>query len=330
MDPTDARKKPRLKSPEANSEVQPDPNSLLVIGDDGISHAVKFLAAKELCQSEMTCKSLRMFAAPILNRLVDDMNKKCDQLSEGKGSRTKLLRYLAAKEMAENVRGGLDDHLSRIHDNGTTLEAKCRGCDSSFPQSIDNQVFYTDGSGYEFFFCCYEMGNSDVKFQGFMPTRGTEEPDCKDEHLTLYNFTGDFPLPVGSKWKEVADFMSVEDTECWFEEEITRNKQRATFEAIATSKRSIIAIAIDKRTCRAHFLGAGSDFSIHEQFSPYEAFAFDQASVLCNVHMDSHSIAKDTSTAKTNICIESKDLAEGDLSIELCFCGDLEEHFGVL
>ena len=107
MDPTDARKKPRLKSPEANSEVQPDPNSLLVIGDDGISHAVKFLAAKELCQSEMVCKSLRMFAAPILNRLVDDMNKKCDHLSKGKGSRTKLLRYNAAKEMAENVRSNL-------------------------------------------------------------------------------------------------------------------------------------------------------------------------------------------------------------------------------
>ena len=49
-----------LKSPDdANSEVQPDPDSLLVIGDDGISHAVTFLAAKELCQAEMTCKSLR-------------------------------------------------------------------------------------------------------------------------------------------------------------------------------------------------------------------------------------------------------------------------------
>ena len=102
------RKKPRLKSPdEANSAVLPDPNSLLVIGDDGISHAVKFLAAKELCQAEMTCKSLRMFAAPILNRLVDDMNKKCDHPSKGKGSRTKLLRYNAAKEMAENVRSNL-------------------------------------------------------------------------------------------------------------------------------------------------------------------------------------------------------------------------------
>ena len=329
-------KTPRLKSPEANSEVQPDPNSLLVIGDDGISHAVKFLAAKELCQSEMTCKSLRMFAAPILNRLVDDMNKKCDQLSEGKGSRTKLLRYLAAKEMAENVRGGLDDHLSRIHDNGTTLEAKCRGCDSSFPQSIDNQVFYTDGSGYEFFLYCFEMGKSDLKFEGFMPMRGTVETDWEEENLTLYNFTGDFPLPVGSNWNEMTEFMSVEDIEAdtdWlFQEEITRirNEQRAIFETIATSNLTIIAVAIDKRTCRAHFLGAGSDFTNREYWSPHEAFAFGGDSVLCNVHMDSHSIAKDTNIAKTSFCIESQDIAEGNLSIELAFWGDEEDHFGIL
>ena len=171
------RKKPRLKSPnDKNSEFQPAPNSLLAIGEDGISHAVKFLAAKELCQSEMTCKSLRMFAAPILNHLVDDMNKKCDQLSEGKGSRTKLLRYLAAKQMADQAKNGLGDHLPRHSNHGTTLEAKCRGCDSSsFPQNIDNQIFYTDGSGHEFFLCCYEMGRDDLKFQGFMSMNGAVE-----------------------------------------------------------------------------------------------------------------------------------------------------------
>ena len=134
------KKKPRLKAPV--SDVQPaDPNSLLVVGNDGISHAVAFLAAKDLCQSEMTCKTLRAFAGPMLDRLVEEMNEECDHQSEGEGSRTKLLRYHAAKELTEQVRGGMSDHVAENLEREENFRpCKCKGCDS-FPLNPRTSVF---------------------------------------------------------------------------------------------------------------------------------------------------------------------------------------------
>ena len=88
-------KKPRLqKSAKAPStEPDGDPNSLLIIGD-ALSHIVAYLPVKELCNAEMTCRSLRQLAGPILDEWVDKMNR--DWVPKGgKGSRSKLLQYLA-------------------------------------------------------------------------------------------------------------------------------------------------------------------------------------------------------------------------------------------
>ena len=92
-----ANKRPRLqksaKAKAPSTEPDGDPNSLLIIGD-ALSHMVAYLPVKELCNAEMTCRSLRQLAGPILDRRVDEMNR--DWVPKGgKGSRSKLLRYLA-------------------------------------------------------------------------------------------------------------------------------------------------------------------------------------------------------------------------------------------
>ena len=277
-DPTDARKKPRLKAPiKANSEVQPDPNSLLVIGDDGISHAVKFLAAKELCQSEMTCKSLRMFAAPILNCLVDDMNKKCDRPSEGKGSRTKLLRYLAAKDLADRVRGNLNDHLSRETDVYKCIFGpnRCQGCDS-FPKKTANEVFYSDGSDFEFFFLCYDEETHGSKFLGFVPMEGSRQSITGTPEDSLYSFEGELTAP---NWVELQNLLSREmdgNNDAWVDE----------FEAVVVDTVSIIAIAIEKKSCKELLVAAMSEIVRIDIFAYNDVVSYPGLQVCCDVHLN--------------------------------------------
>ena len=92
-----ANKRPRLqksaKAKAPSTEPDGDPNSLLIIGD-ALSHMVAYLPVKELCNAEMTCRSLRQLAGPILDEWIDKMNR--DWVPKGgKGSRSKLLQYLA-------------------------------------------------------------------------------------------------------------------------------------------------------------------------------------------------------------------------------------------
>ena len=230
---------PTLKPPSsANFDVQRESNSLLVIGDDGISHTVKFLETKELCQSEMTCKSFRMFAAQILDRLVDDMNNKCDHPSEGKGSRTKLIRFIAAKEMADQVKEGLKDHLAENLICPTFQPCRCRGCDT-FPLDTTMEIFdgknKSDiGSAYEFFFTCLEA--EACKFLGFTPMKSNGD--------TLVGRASP------SKWLEVNRILSIEE-----------GRMRDLFQMVASSKLTVIAVAVHKDTNETRLVGAGLNYT---------------------------------------------------------------------
>lgn len=257
------RKRPRLKSPD-DSGAQPDPNSLLAIGLDGISHAVAFLTAKDMCRAEMSGKTLRQVAGPLLNRLIDDMHKRCDCVSEGKGSRTKLLRYLGAKELADQVRQGLDDHQINSHE--FSQPCKCRGC-NSFPQMINQGILDADCTEHEFFICC--LVGRECKFQGFVPME-------RDWQITN-NIVGDL---YPSNWAEVDHLLSVNvnsDDEDWWRK----------FEAVASSKLSIIAIAVHRNSGAPHFLGAASDFSQqHNVIADHRNISADPAKL---VHRDVHA-----------------------------------------
>lgn len=260
---------PALKPPSsANFEVQPESNSLLVIGDDRIFHTVKFLETKELCQSEMTCKSFRMFAAQILDRLVDDMNNKCDYPSEGKGSRTKLKRFIAAKELADQVKEGLKDHLAENLICPTFQACRCRGCDS-FPLHITMVIFdgknKSDiGSAYEFFFTCLEA--EACKFLGFTPMKSNGD--------TLVGRASP------SKWPEVTcnRILSIEE-----------GRMRDLFQMVASSKLTVIAVAVYKDTDEARLVGAGLNYTgIDAEIDhgyPKGFLAFAERDVCNYVHM---------------------------------------------
>ena len=250
-----ANKKPRLqKSAKAPStEPDGDPNSLLIIGD-ALSHTVAYLPVTELCNAEMTCRSLRQLAGPILDEWIDKMNRDClgKVPREGKGSRTNLLRYLAAVELAERVRDGLDDHLVR---RTPPHPPKCKGC-TSFPEPMDRRTFFIDEDGlssdpnpdYEFFFYFVEEGAAKPKFQGCLPMH--QEGGTRDYFFSF----GDVRE---SKWEALKEFRHGATS--------SRADSLEKFEALASSNLSIIVIAIvtaiQKHDDTVSFVGAGSDFS---------------------------------------------------------------------
>lgn len=256
-------RKPRLKAPPpaTSGDAQPAaaPDALL----DPLSHTLSFLHdAKSLCHVGVVCKKLRRVAGLRLDRLIEEMNQKCDRHSVGEGGRTKLIRYQAAMDLVEKVRHGLEDHLSfdgplDFGSNGTLpplrMQAKCRGC-SAFPQSIDNEFFFDNDEKYEVFICFFDFGESGSKFEGFVP--------MQDEGRTFI-VGGNYGATP--KWDEMRQFTS-EPTD-------------DNFVAIATSKLSIIAVAVRKSDCNALFLGAASDFTK----------SFPRALVLYDVHADSRS-----------------------------------------
>ena len=289
---------------EAQREAAPN-SLLLAIDNDPISRMLKFLPAKALCHTGMVCKTLHRLASLRLDRLTAEMDQKCDQQSVGEGGRTKLVRYQAAMEMAEKVRRGLEDHLSRgsvCDEDGLQgdangfqalaiglqgirprTEAKCRGC-RSFPQGIDKEVFYGNGKDYEFFLCCFELGGSGPLFEGFVPMRGRAMRHTSDR--LLYNFVSMGDLGSTPNWDEMRQF--------------TSDPTADNFVAVGTSKLSIIAIAVRKSNCDALFLGADGDYSISSDtitdYGGWEeinvAVMEANASVLCDVHMDSRSFPK--------------------------------------
>lgn len=268
--------KPRPKaqpSSAASDEAQTAaPNSLLVVGDDPISHTLAFLPAKSLCHAGVACKTLHRLAGLRLDRLIEEMNQKCDRQSGGEGGRTKLVRYQAAMDLVDRVRHGLEDHLTcdgpiEFGPNGNMLprlrtEAKCRGC-SSFPRNINNQFFYDHDDDYEIFICCFELGESGSKFEGFVPLR--------DGGLFVGGNYGATP-----KWDEMRQFTSDPTDE--------------KFAAIGTSKLSIVAVAVRHSNCDALFLGAASDFTdIKPSWRRWHDELHPRALVLYDVHADSRS-----------------------------------------
>ena len=280
---------PTLKPPiSANSEVQSGSNSLLVIGDDGISHTVKFLETHELCQSEMTCKSFRMFAAQILDRLVDDMNNKCDHPSEGKGSRTKLIRFIAAKELTDQVKEGLKDHLAENLICPTFQPCRCRGCDS-FPLHTTMEIFdgknKSDiGSAYEFFFTCLEAET--CKFLGFIPMKSNGD--------TLVGCASP------SKWIEVDRFLSIAEG----------NRMRDLYQVVASSKLTVIAVAVHRDSHEARLVGAGLDYSSNDveidQGYPEHVLAIAERDVCHDVHMFTNPNDGDVEHTSVSIFVQQE------------------------
>ena len=209
-----------------------------------------------------------MFAAPILNRLVDDMNKKCDQLSKGKGSRTKLLRYLAAKELVDQVKGGLNDHLAEnLICPGTFQPCRCRGCDS-FPLNttmdiFDGNTIFDIGSAFEFFFTCFEADF--CKFQGFTTMKSNG-----DSLVGSTSF---------SSWAEVSRILSIAEE---------GNRMRDLFQVVASSKLTVIAVAVHKDSHEARLVGAGHDYSGNaadiDQGYPEHILAIAERDICHDVH----------------------------------------------
>jgi len=246
-----ANKKPRLQESAKAPSTEPDgdPNSLLIIGD-ALSHTVAFLPATELCNVEMTCRSLRQLAGPILDERIDKMNRDClgNLPREGGGSRTKLLRYLAAVEMAERVRDGLDDHLVWHNPRSEYRPPKCKGC-TSFPEPMDRRAFFNDEDGlssdpnpeYEFFFYFVEKGVAKPKLQGCLPMHW---------HANDYVFS--FGDVRESKWEALKEFLHGATTH--------RTDSMEKFRALTSSNLSIIIIAIQKHDGTASLVRAESGF----------------------------------------------------------------------
>ena len=309
---------------EAQREAAPN-SLLLAIDNDPISRMLKFLPAKALCHTGMVCKTLRRLAGIRLDRLIEEMDQNCNRQSVGEGGRTRLVRYQAAMEMAEKVRRVLEDHLSRgsVWDEDAfsiglqgirpRMEAKCRGC-RSFPQGIDKEVFYGNGKDYEFFLCCFERGGSGPLFEGFVPMRGRVMRHTSDR--LLYNFVSMGDLGPTPNWDEMRQF--------------TSDPTADNFVAVGTSKLSIIAIAVRKSNCDALFLGADGDYSISSDtitdYGGWEeinvAVMEANASVLCDVHLDSRSFPKKNgynpeAVASTEICIVSDSISTGDVTFQI-------------
>ena len=264
------RKKPRLlkqgnlaawlKSPSPSSSlVQFDPRCLLVIGGDSLTHVLRYLAPRDVCNSEMSCKLLRQAAAPVIDGMIREMNATCDSVSVGHGSRTKLSRYLAAKEMTDRVRSHLTTHTSNALRNQTYSPdgyqircnpSSCVGCES-LPQIIDKSVFDTDGKEYEFYLCFFDVREPRAAyFQGFVPAQ-------KGEDIPFSFYVQLWDVISKSKWEGMKEIFTDNS------EDLQRSDGRRWREKWETAGGFDVAVAVvvvHKQRCEASFLGAAMEF----------------------------------------------------------------------
>ena len=211
---------------------------------------------------------MRQAAAPLVDGMVREMNATCDSVSIGQGSRTKLSRYLAAKDMSDRVRSQLATHARNIfrgepsHVDGYRIgsaPSSCLGC-GSFPQNIDKSVFDTDGKEYEFYLCLFDDREPGTTyFQGFIPAqKGEDFP---------FSFDVDLLDVIGkSNWegmKEIlthnSDDLQRSDGRLW----------REKWETAGGFHLAVSAVAVQKQRCEASFLGAAMEFLDFDFFLNY-------------------------------------------------------------
>ena len=312
------QKKPRLlkqgnlaawrKSPSPSSSlVQSDPRCLLVIGGDSLTHVLRYLAPRDVCKSEMSCKLMRQAAAPLVDGMIREMNATCDSVSVGHGSRTKLSRYLAAKKMSDRVRPYLAQHVvSSIRARIRNKICDCFAC-SSFPQKIDKSVFDTDGKDFEFFLCFYDTHTRKKYFQGFVPV---EQPYSSSFEMSLFNL-----INKSNNWgglKEIftatIEYQRLDRPEWW---------QKWGNSGIL-SNLAVVAIAVHKERCEASFLGAAMEFGY---FSYEDAGDDDTIGVISCHHVkcDVHRGRQCTAITEFHLEFDDNDGQENKLELSIVF-----------
>lgn len=333
------QKKPRLlkqgnlaawrKSPSPSSSlVQSDPRCLLVIGGDSLTHVLRYLAPRDVCKSEMSCKLMRQAAGPVIGGMTREMNATCDSVSVGHGSRTKLLRYLAAKEMSDRVRSQLMAHTSIIKRDGWNPPPRCAPCScfgcESFPQMIDESVFNTDGEAYEVYLSFFDVRETSTPyFQGFVTLE-----DVDDLPYSFYVDLNDFVHK--SRWKEMKDVHVLSGT-------LTEREMRMKFWGRKWEHLGVAAVAVHKERCKVSFLGAAMNFT--EAFGRLYRWGeneYDGMRPLLHVQHEVHddiadpnylsSLSRSTRfvAATTEFCFYYENEAGGErnMHLELRFHGD--------
>ena len=285
--------KRKRKSPEGPENEQPhDPTCLLVVGEDALSKVVKFLHPVDLCKLAVCCKNLRGLVNPVLDDLTDDMTKNCHRLSDAEGGRIQLIRYVNAMELMQQVRSGMGRHLRKDRRTRDGFRpAACSGC-TAFPQRIDEGVFFTNGSGHEFFVCFFE-GTSGIKFSGFMPMQPRFIAQKNDGAWHRFEIPSDEFVPAleASKWNDMKELLS-ED----IGPEIgSRHHQGPSWKAwmnTMSSQLSCIVIAIEKNTCNASLLAANRNYSDHQSAGPVRFWCTPKFTTCSDVHIDTSDVAR--------------------------------------
>lgn len=289
----------RKAPPDGDPALLPDPTCLLVVGEDALSKVLKFLHPLDMCKLAVCCKSLRRLVTPVLDDLTQDMTNNCDRLSDAEGGRIQLIRYVNAMELMKRVRP-----IIRLHQRPRDWKQpepiqseRCRGC-NAFPQMIDKEVFYTDGSGHEFFLCFFDERNGKIKFSGFVPMLGEVSELTSSRNSKLcYDFrprSRDLSkgadlvsILSASGWTEMRDLLSSKlGSESSFKVD---NKERCwlAWDLLTQPKLSCIAMAVEKETNNASLLAAMSDFSDNKNlYGSNDVCAFPRWTTCCEIHSE--------------------------------------------
>ena len=166
-------------------------DSLLVVGNDSISHLLRFFGAKELCRLEMVCASFKRQSSEAWKALDKAMGQHNRSMSDC--PKTRCVRYVRGSEYAQKMEMLASRHrwgdYRRYHEDPGDFEtvpqlstldscglfiSKAFGCSFGFDATCDfpNMLSQpTGGNTYELFLRLSEAGV--VLLEGIFPLRYT-------------------------------------------------------------------------------------------------------------------------------------------------------------
>ena len=241
-------------------------DSLIFVGNDGLSAALAYLTMSELARSELVCRTFRKLSLSS-SRLWTSIEKKqrLSNKSASEDARTRVIRYHVASKFARQ----LEPHISEHQHTGDV----CEGC-SDFPSELLTSPSPGD---YELFvrFSRMNGGNPTLLFEGFV-----------DYHLYRYRepFSRHYPSKLSfnmddfnlSRWPELDEMFQIEWERNDFD--FVDHAMKVLLDVTAT------VVVVEKTTSEAHLVVGSDDFSYEKEDDHGNRTIYSRSDMCSEIH----------------------------------------------
>ena len=233
---------------EIRERGQTEADSLLVVGNDGITAILPFLTAPELGRYEMTCRALKRLSQGSAHWGYLEKYQSVMKRSSASTARMRVVRYHEASKFAKRLEPLFEDHLMYPGDG-----PECNGC-SKFPSKTLTNPSPIE---YELFVRFSKMESNDyaVLFEGFIDYELYDAPrPFSSDYPSILSFNMDsFDL---SKWSTMETLFRLDGGK--------ENPQLNAAVLDSLEDLIVTVVAVAKSTSRAHLVAGSYEFG-HEE-----------------------------------------------------------------